>query len=58
MRLFKRLKNMSQQNKTRHLANCNVTAEKAVVLAASSTPKVPVQKSKEDAKQVLYLNRV
>jgi hypothetical protein len=56
--LFKRLKNMSQKNKARHLSNCQITAESAVITTDSSTSNVPTRKRKEDAKQILYLNRI
>jgi hypothetical protein len=56
--LFKRLKNMSQKNKARHLSNCQITAENAVITMDSSTSNVPTPKRKDDAKQTLYINRI
>jgi len=56
--LFKRLKNMSQKNKARHLSNCQMAAESAVIATDGSTSNVPTRKRKEDAKQILYLNRI
>jgi hypothetical protein len=49
---------MSQKNKSRHRAECQITAVTPVELAAISTPKVPSNKRKEDAKQTLYLKRI
>jgi hypothetical protein len=45
----KRLKNMAKQNKARHTTATNV-------MVASS--KVPSQKQKEAAKQILYIDRI
>jgi hypothetical protein len=45
----KRLNNMSKQNKARHTKAANVTA---------ATSKVPSQKQKEAAKQILYIDRI
>jgi hypothetical protein len=56
--LFKRFKNMSQKNKARHLSNCQITAENAVITTDCSTSNVPTPKRKDDAKQPLYLNRI
>jgi len=52
------VKNMSQENKARHLSNCQMAAESAVISTDGSTSNVPMRKRKEDAKQVLYLKRV
>jgi hypothetical protein len=49
---------MSQQEKTRHFANSQITTEGAVITTDGNTPNVPGQKRKEDAKQILYLDRV
>jgi len=56
--LFKRLKNMTQKNGTGHLQNCQIAVENAVIATDVSPSNVPMQKRKEDAKQILYLNRV
>jgi len=56
--LFKRLKNMTQKNGTGNLSNCQITVESAVMTKEGSPSNVPMQKRKEDAKQILYLNRV
>jgi len=56
--LFKKLKNMAQKNQARHLSNCQITAEKAVITTNGSTLNVPKQKRKEDAKKILYINRI
>ena len=55
---FKRLKDMSQKDKTRHISNCQMAAEGAVITTDGSTSKVPMQKRKEDAKEILYLDRI
>jgi hypothetical protein len=49
---------MSQKNKAGHSSNCQIAAERAVITAADSTPNVPMQKRKEEAEQILYLNRI
>jgi hypothetical protein len=49
---------MSQKNKARHLSNCQITAENAVITMDSSTSNVPAPKRKDDAKQTLYINRI
>ncbi|MGA3288985.1 MAG: hypothetical protein ABSD42_01935 [Candidatus Bathyarchaeia archaeon] len=49
---------MSQKNKARHLSNCQMAAESAVIAMADGTSNVPMRKRKEDAKQILYLNRI
>ena len=49
---------MSQKNKARHLSNCQMATESAVIATDGSTSNVPTQKRKEDAKQILYLNRI
>jgi hypothetical protein len=49
---------MSQKNDLRHFAKCQITAEIPVELIVTSTPKVPSNKRKEDAKQTLYLKRI
>ena len=56
--LFKRLKNMAQKKQARHLSNCQITAENAVITTSGSTSNVPMQKRKEDAKKILYINRI
>ncbi len=45
---------MAQKNAIRHCSKCQITAQTAVVEASN----VPLQKSKEDAKKTLYINRV
>ena len=45
---------MSQKNAVRHHPKCQITAQTAVIEASN----MPSQKSKEDAKQTLYINRV
>jgi hypothetical protein len=45
---------MSQKNAVRHHPKCQITAQTAVIDATI----VPSQKSKEDAKQTLYIKRV
>ena len=50
--------NMSQENKARLVSNCQVAIESAVVAAEGSTPDVPMQKRKEDAKQIFYFDRI
>ncbi len=49
---------MVQKNETRHLSNCQIAAERSVISADVTTSHVPVQKRKEDAEQILYLDRV
>jgi len=49
---------MSQKNDLRHCTKCQITAETPVELVVNSTPKVPSNKRKEDAKQTLYLQRI
>ena len=49
---------MSQNDKARHPSNCQMAAESAVITTEGNTSNVPTQKRKEDAKQILYLNRV
>jgi len=49
---------MSQKNNARHLSNCQLATENAVITTDGSTSNMPSQKRKEDAKQILYLNRV
>jgi hypothetical protein len=49
---------MSQKNQARHPSNCQITVEKAALVADGSSANVPSQKRKEDAKRVLYLKRV
>jgi hypothetical protein len=50
---------MSQKNKAGHCSNCQMPAEKAVISSdVNSTIDVSTQKRKEEAKQILYLNRV
>jgi hypothetical protein len=56
--LFKRLKNMAQKKQARHPSNCQITAEKAVITTQCSISNVPLQKRKEDAKKILYINRI
>lgn len=45
---------MSQKNEVRHRPKCQITVQTVVIEASN----VPSQKSKEDAKQTLYINRV
>jgi hypothetical protein len=45
---------MSQKNAVRHRQKCQITSQTMVIEASN----VPSQKSKEDAKQTLYINRV
>jgi hypothetical protein len=54
---FKRSKNMQQKNEARHCSNYQVAIETSVTVEENK-PEVPSQKRKEDAKQILYLNRV
>jgi hypothetical protein len=49
---------MTQKNRAEHLSNCQITAENAVITSNGSTPNVPMQKRKKDAKKILYLNRI
>ncbi|MGD0202747.1 MAG: hypothetical protein ABSC20_02425 [Candidatus Bathyarchaeia archaeon] len=49
---------MSQKDKARHLSNCQMAAENAVITTDDGTSNVPAQKRKEDAKEILYLNRI
>jgi hypothetical protein len=49
---------MSQENKARHISSCPMAAEGAVITTDVSTSKVPMQKRKEDAKEILYLDRI
>jgi hypothetical protein len=44
---------MSQKKITGHTVNCQATIAEAVV-----TSSVPSKKSKEEAKQTLYINRI
>ncbi len=57
-KLFKRFKNMAQKKQARHLTNCKLVSATALISADASTSSVPLSKRKEDAKQILYLNRV
>jgi hypothetical protein len=45
---------MQQKNEARHCTNYQVAIETTVTLDEN----VPSQKRKEDAKQILYLNRI
>ena len=56
--LFKRLKNMSQQNEVRRQENCPITVEATVTLPKDSRKDVPTQKRKEDAERALFLTRI
>jgi hypothetical protein len=56
--LFKRLKNMAQKKQARHPSNCQITAENAVITTSDSSLNVPKQKQKEDANDILYINRI
>jgi len=49
---------MAQKKQARHLSNCQVTAESAVVTTSDSSLNVPKQKLKEDANDILYINRI
>lgn len=55
---------MSQRNeKVRRLSNCQIAPESipeecAVIVAESSSSNVPSQKRKEEAMQLIYLNRI
>lgn len=60
---IKRFKNMSQENATARHQECNLLPDGApdgcaVISAESSLQKVSLQKRKEDAKKMLYINRV
>jgi hypothetical protein len=48
---------MQQKNEARHCSNYQVAIETSVTVEENK-PEVPSQKRKEDAKQILYLNRV
>lgn len=56
---IKRSKNMSKENAH---PKCTLTTksapERCAVISAAISPKVPLQKRKEQAKETLYLNRV
>jgi len=49
---------MSQKNKAGHRVNCQTTAQNAVITAEVSASNVSTQKRKDEAKQILYINRV
>jgi hypothetical protein len=49
---------MVKKNETRHLSNCQIATESAVISSDGNASNVPVQKRKEDAEQTLYLFRV
>jgi hypothetical protein len=49
---------MDRKNKARHVTNCQIASATALISADGSTSNVPSSKRKEDAKQILYLNRV
>ena len=49
---------MSQKKQARHITNCQVASTAAVISADGSTSNAPLPNRKEDAKQILYLNRV
>jgi len=49
---------MSQKKQARHISNCQITAETAVITRSGKPSKVPSKKQKEDAKKVLYINRI
>jgi hypothetical protein len=49
---------MPQKNEVRQQSNCPITVETTIALVNGSNENMPSQKRKEDAKQVLYLNRI
>jgi hypothetical protein len=49
---------MVKKNEARHISNCEMATESAVISTDESSSNVPVQKRKEDAEQTLYLFRV
>ncbi len=49
---------MSQKDKARHSSNCQTAAETPVITTDVSTSNVSMQKRKEDAKEILYLDRI
>jgi hypothetical protein len=49
---------MVQKKQAKHLSNCQITAENAVITTNSSMQNVPKQKRKEDAKKIFYISRV
>jgi len=49
---------MAKKNEARHPSKCKLAAESAVIAMSDTKSNVPLQKRKEDAKQILYLNRV
>jgi hypothetical protein len=49
---------MSHKNKAGYNSNCQIVAERTPIATESSTVKVPVQKRKEDTKDILYINRI
>jgi hypothetical protein len=49
---------MVKKNESRHLSNCEMATESAVISTDESSSNVPVQKRKVDAEQTLYLFRV
>jgi hypothetical protein len=49
---------MAQKKQARNLSDCQITAENAVITTHSSISNVPKQKRKEEAKKILYLNRI
>ena len=59
---IKRSKNMSKENAEARHPKCTLTTksapERCAVISAASSPKVPLQKRKEQANETLYLNRV
>jgi len=48
---------MQQKNEARHQTNYQVAIETTVTLEENES-NVPSQKRKEDAQQILYLNRI
>jgi hypothetical protein len=49
---------MSKKNEVRHLANCQITTKATVTLAEDKKSAMPSQNRKEEAKKILYLNRI
>ena len=49
---------MSQKKNARHTSNCQIAADASAVITQSSATNVPTQKRKEDADQILYINRI
>ena len=49
---------MQHKSEVRHRSKCQAAVETTVTVVDSGSSNVPSQKQKEDAKQILYFNRI